>query len=331
MTASREKEILLFRAIDHGNLDEVMHLVQTHKIDINAVNEIGNTPLIFALQQGKTQIADWLLDNGANVRYSSKNMIGVSPLHLAVTVGTLDQVKKCLEGGADPNLQMRSDGDTALHRAVEHLPQAIPLLLQYAANPNIENRRGETALGHRNSRFYAFNEYHRILKHYDGYFINHAKETVENDMAYISALSSKIQQHRQIEQYMSGRIEIPEPSSMLQMSFNDAAAHDRLIQAAIRGRFFEVLDETTDFADIVRKNRHGVSALDIVKRRGEVKRLFKHAYYWQGRGSDLNALWSQHLHEWQRRVHINDFNEVKLIISLYDPQSAKTLKRRPKR
>ena len=61
----------------------------------------------------------------------------------------LEAVKLLLEYGADPNIQ-NYQGDTALIKACYHSPPSdvnmIKLLLNYGANPNIQNHKGENAL-----------------------------------------------------------------------------------------------------------------------------------------------------------------------------------------
>jgi ankyrin repeat protein len=89
------------------------HLVLVKKLhergaDINAA---GWTPLAYAATNGKTEVARYLLDIGANPNALSPN--GTSALMMAVRGGHAETVDLLLAKGADVNLR-NQNGATAL-------------------------------------------------------------------------------------------------------------------------------------------------------------------------------------------------------------------------
>ncbi len=72
---------------------------------------------------------------------------GTTMLHTAADRGHNEIVKALLDAGADPNFQNRS-GDTALHEASKHHgnKEIVKALLDKGADPNLQNRSGNTAL-----------------------------------------------------------------------------------------------------------------------------------------------------------------------------------------
>eukprot|EP00929_Paragymnodinium_shiwhaense_P061177 TRINITY_DN30555_c0_g1_i1.p1 TRINITY_DN30555_c0_g1~~TRINITY_DN30555_c0_g1_i1.p1 ORF type:complete len:236 (+),score=43.23 TRINITY_DN30555_c0_g1_i1:75-710(+) len=69
----------------------------------------------------------------------------------AVTYGNSDLVRRVLQGGADVNKADAAAGFTALHHAALHsasdtLPGVIRVLLEFQADPELRDCRGETAL-----------------------------------------------------------------------------------------------------------------------------------------------------------------------------------------
>jgi len=68
------------------------------------------------------------------------------PLHIACKEYNIEAVKSLLEYKADPNIQ-DNDGNTALHIVCEYnYIELIEILLKYKADPNIQNNDGYTPL-----------------------------------------------------------------------------------------------------------------------------------------------------------------------------------------
>ena len=76
-----EETDALFRAVHAGSPDTVMALLASQNVDVNAIDEHGNTPLIEAARLGHDKVATALLTAHADV--SIKNDEGKTALMLA--------------------------------------------------------------------------------------------------------------------------------------------------------------------------------------------------------------------------------------------------------
>ena len=93
----------------------------------------GYSPLLFAAKNGHLELAEVLLQSGANIDGPSGN--GATPLVVAVHSGHSDLAAMLLDHGADPN--SISAGYNALHAAILRGDSAIiEALLQHGADPN---------------------------------------------------------------------------------------------------------------------------------------------------------------------------------------------------
>lgn len=90
----------------HGTLHSAAREGDTAKVrallnqgePVDKLNMGGFTPLMYGL--GHRDMAKLLLERGANPNFRTSQ--GVTPLHLAVDVGSVDGVRALLEAGADP-------------------------------------------------------------------------------------------------------------------------------------------------------------------------------------------------------------------------------------
>uniref|UniRef100_A0A8C2B4X5 Ankyrin-1 n=1 Tax=Cyprinus carpio TaxID=7962 RepID=A0A8C2B4X5_CYPCA len=104
----------------------------------------GFTPLHVACKYGKVDVAELLLERGANPNAAGKN--GLTPLHVAVHHNNLDVVKLLVSKGGSPHSTARN-GYTALHIAAkQNQLEVASSLLQYGANANSESLQGITPL-----------------------------------------------------------------------------------------------------------------------------------------------------------------------------------------
>ena len=169
---------LLHAAADRGRLDVAMpllyfgstnpnagneqgstplHLVsqgkynsKEHGVDVNAREKHSWTPLHLAAFKGRVEIAQVLLDHGANVKLETED--GGTALHI-VSRGEYDSeehgvgiARLLLEHGTDVHAQDKYL-NTALHSAALCGNQEITrLLLSHGANPNVEREQGSTPL-----------------------------------------------------------------------------------------------------------------------------------------------------------------------------------------
>ena len=114
-----------------------------HGADVNARDENGATPLLFAKEPGKHEIMDLLLAKGADV--NAAGHWSRTPLHVMCTQVDPVGVEKLLAAGADVNRKDR-DGATPLCAAIMPLggqrdnPRAVEIvrqLLSKGADPKI--------------------------------------------------------------------------------------------------------------------------------------------------------------------------------------------------
>ncbi len=76
----------------------------------NLEDEIGNSPLFFAVKVGDKKIIDLLIENEANV--NKANETGTTPLMIAAKYGNTYAVKTLIKHGADP-MALNNSGHTA--------------------------------------------------------------------------------------------------------------------------------------------------------------------------------------------------------------------------
>lgn len=130
----------LYLALRGGALDAAEALMKAPGVDVNALNEAGESALMMAALKGR---ADWsrrLIERGAAV-----DKQGWSPLHYAATGPETAVVKLLLDRGAP--IDARSpNGTTPLMMAAQYGSEAsVALLLQRGADPRIRNDRGLAA------------------------------------------------------------------------------------------------------------------------------------------------------------------------------------------
>lgn len=167
-----------------GHIEELNYLLSMHA-DVNIKDENGSTPLHWAILNGHEEVAEHLIQYSNNTSLNCQDMLGRTPLHkciennqtkiskfllenheidLEITDNTgntpllgaadcrcEDAVSLLLAHRADINAQKLSNGDTALHVAVQTWQWEIfNLLLNSAATDitavNIQNKDGESAL-----------------------------------------------------------------------------------------------------------------------------------------------------------------------------------------
>lgn len=136
----------LYAAAQEGYTELVKVLMDSGKVDPNKTFK-HHTPLLNALLNGRLETVKLLLEYG-NVDPNIANDEGVTPLHVAAQEGYTEFVKLVLDSGkVDPNKVLISDGDTALHIAIDNnQSEVIHLLLNSKANLNILNKKSISPL-----------------------------------------------------------------------------------------------------------------------------------------------------------------------------------------
>ncbi len=96
----------LFEAIKARDKDKVEHLVKQNPSIVNAKNKFGQTPLYLAswFADDNTAIIECLIEKGAEVN-KIVGPLGQTPLHMAVIVEGIENVRALVKANADTNIR----------------------------------------------------------------------------------------------------------------------------------------------------------------------------------------------------------------------------------
>ncbi len=124
----REGRTLLHWATKLGLREEVEYLLK-QGMNPNIADDQGRTALHYAALIGDGAITRLLVEAGADA--NARDRFGRTPLHYA----NPDVARILILNGADPNA-VDLDGNTPLHTS-----NATEVLLEYGANPNVQNKK----------------------------------------------------------------------------------------------------------------------------------------------------------------------------------------------
>jgi uncharacterized protein len=130
----------LILALRGGAFDAADALLKAPNVDVNALNDAGESALMMAALKGQADWSQRLIERGASI-----DKQGWSPIHYAATGPDTSVVKLLLDKGAP--IDARSpNGSTPLMMAAQYGAEAsVDLLLQRGADPRLRNERGLSA------------------------------------------------------------------------------------------------------------------------------------------------------------------------------------------
>uniref|UniRef100_A0A7R9CQG9 Poly [ADP-ribose] polymerase n=1 Tax=Timema poppense TaxID=170557 RepID=A0A7R9CQG9_TIMPO len=132
----------LLDAAKKGNLARVQRLVNTDNINCRDVQGRNSTPLHLAAGYNNLEVAEFLLDHGADVNAQDKG--GLIPLHNASSYGHLDIAALLIKFNTVVNATDKW-GFTPLHEAAQKgRTQLCALLLAHGADPFLKNQEGQS-------------------------------------------------------------------------------------------------------------------------------------------------------------------------------------------
>lgn len=134
-------DVALYVALRNDALQAAEALLAHPRIDIDAANATGETPLMMAALRGRTDWVARLIERGAQV-----NRAGWTPLHYAASGGSPPTVKLLLDRGAA--IDARSpNGTTPLMMAARYgAIDSADLLRERGADLRLRNDLGMTAV-----------------------------------------------------------------------------------------------------------------------------------------------------------------------------------------
>jgi ankyrin repeat protein len=129
----------------NGNTEAVKRLLEAGT-DVNARNNLGDTPLMWAARNGHTETVKLFLESSADV--NANNNYGWTALMWAARYGHTETVKFLLEKGADANRENRHGNTALLFAAYEGSTEMVKLLLEAGANVNATNGEDASVLSY---------------------------------------------------------------------------------------------------------------------------------------------------------------------------------------
>jgi ankyrin repeat protein len=143
---SLKPKLDVFSACAAGQTVRVIEEIRANPALLEAQSSDGWTPLHLAAFFGHAELAQALIEHGADIDAQSSNAMKNTPLHAAAAGGQLALVELLLKRGADPNA-MQEGGWTALHAAAQSGNRGmVEVLLANGAHLNIRAANNQSPL-----------------------------------------------------------------------------------------------------------------------------------------------------------------------------------------
>ena len=116
-------------------------LIDSPKIDLNTLNDRGESALMLAALKGQRNLAEKMVKKGADV-----NKTGWTPLHYAASAGQTEVISLLLENHAYVDAESPNGSTPLMMASMYGTPAAVKLLLDEGADPSLKNQQGLTAI-----------------------------------------------------------------------------------------------------------------------------------------------------------------------------------------
>ena len=137
----------LHDAIVKGCSKDVLQTIIDHGADVNDINKKNRTALMMACLNGKVDAVNILLNAGAKPNIA--DVYGNTCLHIAVMQGCCEEVLQAIaDSGANVNAATKKNRTALMIACLVGNAEAIKLLLNAGANPNIRDEDDDSCLFH---------------------------------------------------------------------------------------------------------------------------------------------------------------------------------------
>lgn len=144
LIAPRRQNTDIFEAAAIGSLPIVGRYSKDYPDRVNNYSVDGFTALGLACFFGHKEVAEFLINSGADINLQSNNNFGVSPLHSACAISSVELARLLINNGADVNARQKS-GVTPLHSAAHQGNlELVKLLVANGAKTDAKNDREQT-------------------------------------------------------------------------------------------------------------------------------------------------------------------------------------------
>ena len=137
-------ELNLFEAAAVGEVERVQQLLEADPTLINTYSHDGWTPLHLAAFFGHREVAQLLLQRGADVAARSRNATGNLPLHAALAGRRFDIAQLLVMHDSNVNIQDQYQWTALHHAAYSGNMTIVELLLTNGAKLDVKNNKGQT-------------------------------------------------------------------------------------------------------------------------------------------------------------------------------------------
>ncbi|HUF22506.1 MAG TPA: ankyrin repeat domain-containing protein [Vicinamibacterales bacterium] len=143
--AAAKGSLDVFEAAVLGRTVRLRELIEDDRSQLRAVAPDGFFPLGLAAYFKQQNAVRLLLDMGADVHQTASNPTKVTALHAAVSAGQHQIAQWLVEAGADVNARQQIDYTPLMGAAANARMETLELLLAHGADPSMKTTEGKTA------------------------------------------------------------------------------------------------------------------------------------------------------------------------------------------